>query len=140
MKIAHGASQFDLVIIQAAQAIGDGGHALGEHRRVGNDERVGFQLFLVFLDVVPKADAADFFFAFDQNLYVDGKLAVHFLDGFERFQMDVDLAFVVGGAAAEEIAIANRGFKGGRSPKIERLGGLNIVMAIKEDGGFAGSF
>ena len=54
--------------------------------------------------------------------------------------MDVDLALVIGGAAAEEIAIANRGFEGGRSPKIERLGGLNIVMAIKEDGGFAGSF
>ena len=85
MKIAHGAGQFDLIIIQAAQSVGDGGHALGEHRRIGNDERVGFQLFLVFLDVVPKADAADFFFAFDQDFYVDGKLAIHFLDGFEGF-------------------------------------------------------
>ena len=54
--------------------------------------------------------------------------------------MDVDLAFVVGGAAAEEIAVANGGFKGGRSPKIERFRRLHIVVAVKEDGGLAGSF
>jgi len=52
----------------------------------------------------------------------------------------VNLAFVIGGAAAEEIAVANSGFERGRSPKIERFRGLHIVVAIKEDGGFAGSF
>lgn len=54
--------------------------------------------------------------------------------------MNVDLAFVVRGAATEEIAVANCRFKGGRSPKIERFRGLHIVVAVKEDGGFAGSF
>jgi len=63
--------------------------------------RVGLQLFLVLLDVIPEADASDLFFPFDQDLYVDRKFAVDFLQGFERFQVDVDLAFVVGGTAAK---------------------------------------
>ena len=54
--------------------------------------------------------------------------------------MDVDLTFVIGGAAAEEIAVANGGFEGRRSPELERFGGLNVVMAVKENGRFAGSF
>src|SRR5208282_3522949 len=54
--------------------------------------------------------------------------------------MNVDLAFVIGGATAEDIAVANGGFEGGRSPKIERFRGLHIVVAVKEDSGLAGSF
>ena len=58
----------------------------------------------------------------------------------KRFQMDVDLAFIIGGAAAEKIAVANGGFEGWRGPEVERLGGLHIVVAVEEDGGLAGSF
>src|SRR5258708_30195216 len=101
MQIAGGTGQFDLVVIQSAQTVGDGGHALGEHGSVGDDQRVGFEFFFVFLDVIPEADAANFFFALDQNFDVDGKFAVHILQRFERFQMNVHLALVVGGAAAE---------------------------------------
>src|SRR5208282_6748762 len=54
--------------------------------------------------------------------------------------MNVDLAFVIGGATAEDIAVANGGFEGGRSPKIERFRGLHIVVPVKEDRGLAGSF
>src|SRR5580704_1894155 len=140
VEIARWTSEFDLVIIQSAQTVGDRGHALREHRCVGYNKRIGLQLFFIFLHVIPQADAADFFLAFDQDFYVDGELAVHFLDGFERLQMDVNLALVVGGAAAEEISIAHGRFERGRSPKIERLGGLDVVVAVKKDGGFAGSF
>src|SRR5258707_14918129 len=54
--------------------------------------------------------------------------------------MDVNLAFVVGGSAAEEIAFAHRGFKGRRGPEIERLGGLHVVGSVKKNGGLAGRF
>lgn len=54
--------------------------------------------------------------------------------------MDMDLAFVISGAAAEKIAVANGRFEGGRSPEVERFGGLHIIVAVKEDGGLAGSF
>jgi hypothetical protein len=54
--------------------------------------------------------------------------------------MNVDLPFVVGGAAAEEIAIADGGFKSGRGPEIERLSGLHVVVPVEKDGGLAGRF
>jgi hypothetical protein len=56
----------------------------------------------------------------------------------ERLQVNVDLAFVVGGAAAEKVAVADCWFEGGRSPEVEGLGGLNVVMTVKKDGRLAG--
>src|SRR5258708_14025918 len=133
MKVAGGAGDFDLVVIESAQAVRDGRRVLRQHGSVGNNESVGLQFFLVLLHVIPKADAADFFFSFDQDFHVDGKLAVYFLQRFERLQMEVHLAFVVGSAAAEEISIADGGFERGRSPKLERLGRLNIIVPVKKN-------
>ncbi len=62
MQILRGAGDFDLVVIQAAEAVGDGRHAFREHGSVRYDERIGFQAFAIFLHEIPKADAADFFF------------------------------------------------------------------------------
>src|SRR5712692_8201325 len=61
-------------------------------------------------------------------------LAVYFLQGFEGFQVNVDLALVVGGAAAKEIAIPHGGFERRRGPKIEGLGRLHVVVAVEKDG------
>src|SRR5207245_1617954 len=52
----------------------------------------------------------------------------------------VDLALVVGGTASKEVAVSNGRFESGRGPKIEGLGRLDVIMAVKEDGGFARSF
>ncbi len=52
--------------------------------------------------------------------------------------MNVDLPLVVGGAAGVQIAAANGGFKCRRGPEVQRLGRLHIVMAVEEDGRFAG--
>src|SRR6266849_1675494 len=54
--------------------------------------------------------------------------------------MNVDLAFIVGGTAAEEIAIAHRGFKGRGSPKIEGLGRLHVVVSVEKNSGLARRF
>ena len=90
------------------------------------------------MHVVPEAFAADFFLAFDQDFDIDGQLAGGLLQGVEGADVDMDLAFVVGGAAAEEIAAANRGLEGRRGPEFERLGRLDVVMAVEKDGGLAG--
>ena len=52
----------------------------------------------------------------------------------------MDLALVVGGTTSKEVAVSNGGFERGRSPEIERLGRLHVIVAVKEDGGFARSF
>src|SRR5258708_9817074 len=140
MKVAGGAGDFALVVIESAQAVRDGRRVLRQHGCVGNNEAVGLQFFLVLLHVLPKADAAGFFCSFDQDFPVDGKLAVYFLQRFERLQMEVHLAFVVGGAAAEEISIADGGFERGRSPKLERLGRLDVIVSIKKNRGLARCF
>src|SRR6266852_9363186 len=54
--------------------------------------------------------------------------------------MNVHLALVVGGAAAEEIAVAHGGLKGRRGPEIERLSGLHVVVPVEKNGGLAGRF
>jgi hypothetical protein len=92
------------------------------------------------LNKIPKADAADFFFALDEDLDVNGKFPVELVEGFQCLEVDMNLALVVGRAATIDVAVADGGLKGGRSPKVQRLGGLDIIVAIKKDGRFAGSF
>src|SRR5260370_23306215 len=138
--MAVGASKLNLIGGQGAKAVGDGRNTLAQHGGIGNDERIRFELFFVFLDEIPEADAADLFFAFDKNLYIDGELAIHLLERSQRFQMDVDLAFIVGGATTEKIAVANSGFECRGGPKIKRLRRLHRAIARKKDGGLAGGF
>ena len=52
--------------------------------------------------------AADFFFAFDDELHVDGQPAVRLQPGFDRFDVREHLPFVVGRAAGVDVAVANR--------------------------------
>ena len=69
-----------------------------------------------------------------------GNFPWSFVERFESFQMDVNLAFVVGGAAAVEIAVARFGKKWWRGPEIERIRGLNIIVSVEKNRGLAGSF
>ncbi len=96
------------------------------------------KFFFIFLHEIPEADAADFLFTFDENFDVDGKFSGNLMQGLKSFEMDVDLAFVVGSAASVNVAVANGRFESGSGPKVERLGGLNVVVAVKKDGGLAG--
>jgi hypothetical protein len=54
--------------------------------------------------------------------------------------MDMNLALVVGGAAAKDIAVANFRLESRGGPEFQGFRGLNIVVAVKENRGFAGSF
>src|SRR5580700_10115712 len=54
--------------------------------------------------------------------------------------MDVNLAFVVGGAAAVEIAVAGFGNKRRGCPEIHRVGRLNVIVSVEKYCRLAGSF
>jgi hypothetical protein len=58
--------------------------------------------------------------------------------GFECFDVDVDLALVIGGPAAKEIAVACGGLKSGRRPEVERFRRLDVIVAVEKDRGLAG--
>ncbi len=82
--------------------------------------------------------AADFLFAFDQELEVDRQRAVHRAQRLDGFDVHVHLAFVVSRSARVEIAVALDGLERRRSPEIERIGRLNIEVAVAQDGRLAG--
>ena len=109
-----------------------------EHASIGDDQRVGLELRLVRVHKIPQAHAADFFFAFDHHFQIDGQIARCFHDRVQRADVDVHLALVIGRAAAEQISAANGGFEGRRSPQIQRLGRLHIVVAVEQDRRLAG--
>jgi len=69
--------------------------------------------FLVVLDVIPETYAADFFFAFNQDLHVDGKLAAYFLEGFECFEVNVDLALSSAVPRPKRLPLRTAGSNGG---------------------------
>jgi hypothetical protein len=140
VEIAFRAGQLDLIVVEAAKAVGDGRDAFAKHGSVGDDEGIGFQFGFIVLNEVPQADAANFFLAFDEDLDVNGEFTVDVVKGFEGLQVDVNLAFVVGGAAAKDVAVADGRFESGRSPKVQRFGGLDVVVSVEKNGGFARSF
>ena len=62
-----------------------------------------------------------------------------FGEGFgEALDVGHELAFVVGGATTVDAAVADGGFEGGGEPLVEGFGGLDVVVAVEEDGAAAG--
>jgi hypothetical protein len=61
-------------------------------------------------------------------------------EGLDGLDVHVELAFVVHGAAGVDVAVAQGGLKGGGEPQLERVGGLDVVVAVAEDGGFVWEF
>ena len=93
---------------------------------------------LVLLDEGLEVAGADFFFAFEEEGEVDGGTPLLLLPGGDGGDVAPDLAFVVAGAAGVEGAVADGGFEGGRHPLVEGFGGLDVVVAVDEDGGAVG--
>ena len=57
---------------------------------------------------------------------------------FQRLDVNVNLAFIVGGAAPVNVPVSNVGLEGRGGPQIERLGGLHVIVPVKKHGRFAG--
>ena len=68
-----------------------------------------------------------------------GSLPFSLVQRVQSADVNVNLSFVIGGAAAEKISAANCRLERRRRPQIERLGRLHIVMPVKEHSGFSGS-
>src|SRR5579862_7516943 len=101
MQVLCGAGDLDLVIVQAAQAVCDRGNAFSQHRCIRDHERIGLKPLAVFADEIPKADAADFFFSFDHDFHVDWKTSDDLLESLKSFDVNVNLAFIIGGTTAK---------------------------------------
>ena len=90
-------------------------------------------------DELVEVQAADFLFAFEKHLDVQRQSSGLLHVRFDRLEVHEDLAFVVGGAPRVELAFANGRLERRRFPELERVDRLNVVVAVEEDGGRAGS-
>ncbi len=128
----------DLEVGQPFEAVGDRRHAGGELAGVGDDRVVAGQLVAVGGDVSFETRAADLLFPLDQHLDVDRQRAGRLEPGLHRLEVGEHLALVVGGPARIEVAVADGRLERGRQPGPERLGGLDVVVPIDEEGRLAG--
>lgn len=140
VKIGFGASAFDFRIDQTAQAD-------AERREIGREEfgiadqgEIRFELFAFFANVGSDGFASYFFFAFHDDFEIERELAaVSLHEGFEGLHLHPELALVVDGTARIDIVIALGRFEGRRDPFVERIGRLDVVVGVAENGGLAGS-
>ena len=82
--------------------------------------------------------AADFLFAFDEELHLQRQLAARLDPGFDALDVREHLAFVVGRAAGVDVAVADGRLERRADPFVERLGRLHVVVAVDQGDRFAG--
>ncbi len=138
VQIMIGALHDQFAIHDAAQPHADGGQLGREHFGVADDGGVGFDRGPACEDVAFDVFAADFFFAFDQEFHVDRQPAVLFEQPFDGFDQDIGLAFVVGRSARVDVVVADGGLERRRFPFVQRIGRLDVVMAVQQESRFAG--
>ena len=76
--------------------------------------------------------AADFLFAFDQELQVQRQLAGGLDPGLGALDVREHLPLVVGRAAGVEVAVAHGRLERGRDPFVQRVGRLHVVVAVDQ--------
>jgi hypothetical protein len=134
------AANLKLGVDHAAQADAEGGQAIGKQLGIGDQGEVGLELGGLGSDKGRNSLSANFLFAFENDADVEGQLAI--VGGKERLKsldVGIDLALVVTAATGVEIAVALGGLKGRAEPLVQRIDRLDIVVAVTEHGGLAGS-
>ncbi len=137
MQVARGAVHRDLVGDVAAQHGGDGRRAGVDHARVADQRDPGRELVAVLVEEGRQALAAGFLLALDQHGDAAGQGARHRLPGAAGLDEGHQLALVVGGAAAVDIAgavVAGAELwrEGVALPELDRVDRLHVVMAVEE--------
>src|SRR5687768_13072263 len=83
-------------------------------------------------DVGREVLAADFFLSLGQHDDVDRQRSANGEMRLERFHVQEQLAFIVHRASRVDPTFAKRRFERRRFPQLERLGGLDVVVAVYE--------
>src|SRR5947209_7400515 len=76
--------------------------------------------------------SASLFFPLDEDLYIDRQCTIDRHQGFQRFEDQHGLAFIVTGPTAVQIIAADRRFKRRSMPEVYGINRLHIVMPINK--------
>src|SRR5215510_13311594 len=143
MEIPVGASQPHLLIDEPAQRRRYHGRRRIPHAGVADQREVKLELGGIVLDEAEQVVRAAFLLALDHHGDGERQFARDGRECATRLDEGHHLAFVVAGPARHDdlAAVGQRRDARGkwrRLPKVERIDGLHVVMAIKEDArGFA---
>jgi hypothetical protein len=78
-------------------------------------------------------DAADFLFAFDEELDIERQLPLLFQVRLDGLDVHEHLALVVGRSARVDLAVANGRLERRRRPLVERIHRLHVIVAVEQD-------
>ena len=130
VQVARARAQDEVEVDETAGGDVELGHAARRHAAVEDDRRV--RPTLVGREEVDDLVAAGLLLGVAAHAHVDGKLSRGGELG-SRLDQHVELALVVGDAAAEEPAVALLERERVRLPELERVGRLDVDVAVDHD-------
>src|SRR5687768_7611492 len=135
MQVARGPIHSDLEGEDAAEAIGERRVLWARDAVVGDHDCVALEFGAIGFEERAEVFAADLLFAFDHEGQVARQFRARFEVGFDRVYVREVLTFIVARSAAKEGAVVDARLEGRGGPQIERLSGLDVVMAVNEIAG-----
>ena len=136
MEVAGGAGDLDFGVHQAAGGGRHRGHVLLRERSVEQHHGVRAQAVAFGLEKGGEDDAAALLLTLDRHPQVDGQSAAFRLhrvaDGGDQRHV---VRLAVAGAARVDLAIADGRLERRRLPLLERVRGLDVVVAVDEERG-----
>ena len=133
MQIHFRARDFDLKRRDPAQAIAQRRCALRDHARIRYHHYIRAQRLQVLREEIAQVSAPDLFFAFDDEVQVNGEVAIFFQRLLDAQDVRQNLSFVIGGPARKNVAVLQDRLKRRRIPKLERVGRLHIIVPVDHD-------
>ena len=126
---------FRSYVTQSPHADINGRVVHADHRRIADEDHIGFEQFLVRGNECCEAGGTDFFLAFNAKFDIDrqGPCSGH---DFQGFHMHVKLSLVVCAAPGVYLPLFEGGFERATFPEFQRVGRLHIIMAVDEYGRF----
>ena len=137
VEVGLGAADFDLGVDHAAQTDAKSGQAGSEEFGVGDEGEVGLEVggLDATYSAIPSPPTSSS--PSKRTRTLRGRVLLAASKSFESFDLHPDLAFVIDGAAGVDVAVALGGLEGRREPFVDGVGGLDVVVAVDEDGRLA---
>ena len=134
VQVAPGGADVDVEGHQPPHAGRDRRHVGRPHAGVGDDHHGAGQAGPLRLQQRLEVGAADLLLALDDDLHVDRHLAgaVPAEEAADGLEVAEDLALVVAGAPAEQPAGPQGGLEGRGGPLVQRVDGLDVVVAVDQ--------
>ena len=130
-----GTLNVDLSVYQAARTHADGGQFRSEHLGVTDHYCVRSQFCCMLTYVIFHRLAAGFLVTLDQESDIDGQFAIGLDDALHGFRHRQCESLVVGGAPGIEVIANARWLEGRRSPLVQRVRWLDVIVAVEQECG-----